>query len=173
MPDLRKIKRRGRRSRIPRPLPPRGIQLQYLGKLRGVLAVAKRLVDERLVSRLPDLIPAPAVLNPERQDASRDPHGRVNSLLQQAQAAFHKATPTEKLQKITAAIARATSEHQKEQLFRQVKAAIGVKLETIADRKLGGEIRKFTAENISLIKMIAPTYFQQAEQTTLAGLRLG
>lgn len=173
MPDLRKLKTRGRRGRVPRPVQPSGIQLRYFAALKEMLAYAHRLVHERIVGRLPDLLGRAAEARGDSVHLDADPARRINKLVDQAAEAFYRRYPHERLQALSDGIARATSEHQKAQLFRQVKAAVGVDLSAIATPALGARIKQFTAENVALIKSVPQSFFSDVEKTILAGMRAG
>lgn len=166
MPDLRKLKSRGRRGRVPRPVPPNGIQVRYLAFLMGVLDKAHALVKERLVPYLEALV----AHGDRREDAKPK---RVNSTAEAIAQAMLRAYSQERLAKMATAIAQQTSAHQKEQLFRQVKAAVGVPLSAIQDKGVPAMIRQFTAENVALIKTIPQQYLAQVETTVLQGMNAG
>lgn len=168
MPDIRKL-RRGPRRRVPRPLEPRGIQLRYYQELKRLLSYAEGLVKERLVSKLPELF---SRLDTAHLDA-QPPGKRVNSILNGISKTFYAKWPQAKLEALGERIARSTSEHQKGQLFRQVKALIGVELKTIADRGLSATIKQFTAENVALIQTLPQRYFDDIERVVLEGMRAG
>lgn len=173
MPDLRKRRPR-RRGPVPRPLEPTGIQLAYYAELKKVLAYARALVHARLLPRLPDLLSRAQESFPAqaRTDAQA-PGKKVNRLMDQISEAFFRKFPQEKMETISTRIARATSEHQKAQLFRQVKASVGVELGTIADRKLLPRVKHFVSENVALIKTVPQLYFDDVEKRVLAGMRAG
>ncbi len=173
MPDLRKRRFRLRRKRAPRASLPTGIQLEYYANLKSYLRIAHALVERRLIPLLPELVERAAV---HRGDARLDamaPGRRVNKVIAGISKSFYRLFNHEKLEKLTGNIARATSEHHKAQLFRQVKSQIGIELATVADRKLRPRIAQFTSENIALIKTVPQTYFAQVEQRVLAGIAAG
>ncbi len=175
MPDLRKLRLRPKRRKIPRPLEPTGIKLAYFQLLRGVvLARAKQLLRERLFPRLRDLLArAPAnKLDAAHLDAL-PPGRRLNLLMDRISAAFWKEFPQDRLESLLSKIGARTSDFQKQQIFRQVKAATGVALTALADRGLKQRMRAFTAENVGLIKSIPQTYFDQVEAQILRAMRDG
>lgn len=164
MPDLRKRRLRLVRRRPPRPIEPRAIQLAYLAELKKMLAYARSLVEARLMPLL-------------RSDAADAVHldapRSINKKMEQISEAFYRAYPHERLEKLGERIAAATSEHQKRELFRQIKSTLGVELNTIADKGLRQTIQQFTAENVALIKSLPQTYFDDIEKRVLAGQRQG
>lgn len=166
MPDLRKRRFKLLRKRAPKPLPPTGAQVAYLAELKTMMAYARELVRERVKARLPVLLGQVNVDAP-------DPYNRVNKLLDAVSEAFFKRYPNERLVKLASKIARLTSEHQKTQLFRQIKSTIGIDLKTIADKGMSERIKRFTAENVALIKTVPQKYFDDVEKTVLAGVRDG
>lgn len=172
MPNLRRRKFRLLRKRAPQPLPPTGVQLRYLSELKALLAYARALVGARLLPILPDLLDKAAELRGDtRNDAN--PARRINKMFDRMSEAFYKKFPQERLEKLTKQIAEATSEHQKAQLFRQVKSTIGIDLPSILDKGLSARVKQFTAENVALIKTLPQTYFDDIEKRVLAGMRAG
>ncbi len=174
-----------RRRRIPRQLQPVGIQLSYLAELRKLVAFMHRLVRERLIRRLPELLDRAeahglhadfhgAESNPgeERADAQA-PSKRANSIMRQVEAAFARAYPQARLEQIAERVARATSAHQKAQLENQLRAAVGVDAPSIIDRKLTPRVAQFTAENVALIKTVPASYFGEVEKIVTAGIGAG
>ncbi len=152
-----------------KPLAPTAIQLGYFADLRALVGHMHELTTERLVPLLPRMLGEP---HPDaRTDAAPGPW--VNRIVRQMQAAFERRWPTERISRLPRRVAVATSEHQKRELFRQLKAGLGIELAAIADRGLTRRIEQFTAENVSLIRSIAPAYFGQVEQVALAGIRAG
>lgn len=168
MPDLRKLRAR-HRARVPPPLMPSGIQVRYFAALRDMLDHARGLVDARLMPLLPEMLARTAAV---RGDAM-DPGRRVNRVMDRVSESFYRLYNHDRLETLTRRIALATSEHQKAQLFRQVKASIGVELGAIADRKVGPAIRQFTAENVALIKSVPQTYFDDVEKRVVMGMNAG
>lgn len=170
MPDLRKRKFKLLRKRPPKPLAPTGVQISYASELKAMLSFAKSLVRERIKSRLGILL---SQSNVDAAHLDADPYNRVNRLMDAVSEAFFKRYPNEKLVKLASKIARLTSEHQKTQLFRQIRSTIGVDLQTIADKGMGERIKRFTAENVALIKTVPQQYFDAVEKTVLTGIREG
>lgn len=170
MPDLRKRKFKLLRKRPPRPLPPTGAQVAYLAELKAMMLYARALVHARLLARLKDIV---GHEGSTKLHTDADPHGRVVRLMNQVEAAFARKFPPEKLAALAQRIARSTSEHQKGQLFRQIRSTVGIDLKTIKDAGLSARVKRFTAENVALIKSVPKTYFEQVEKSVLAGMRSG
>jgi SPP1 gp7 family putative phage head morphogenesis protein len=176
MPSLKKLPhgRFNNRHRMPRQQQPDGIRLSYYTQLRKIAARCSDLVRERVLSVLPDLLAQvhPALESSHKSyHADADPSGRVVRLIRSISEKIAKEVTQGKLIKIVSRIASATSEHQKTQLFRQIKAGTGVELSTIADRGLSARIKHFTAENVSLIQSIPRDYLNDVESTLLSGMR--
>lgn len=170
MPILRRSTA-AKRGRMPRPVEPRGIQLSYLVKLKAILGAAHKLVQERLVAKLSDFVDRHETQH--RTDAAQHPGKRVNTILDGIANTLADKFSQARLERIASQVATAVSEHQKTQLFRQVKAAIGVDLTTILTPKLGALVRRFTAENVALIRSLPRDYLADVEKITLAGMRAG
>lgn len=145
-----------------------------------MLRFAEQLVKDRVLLRLGTLLGQTNVDSLMvrlcesvglRSDA--DPYSRINRLMDAVSEAFFRRYPTERLTKLANKIAAQTSEHQKTQLFRQIKSTIGVDLQAIADKGMSERIKRFTAENVALIKTVPQKYFDDVEKTVLAGVREG
>lgn len=181
-------------KRGPRPLHPIGVQLAYYAELRALVYRARGLVRARLVTKLPELLesvselhdgagglfrpdaggrdecPAGGLFRSSRVDA-RAPD--VNRIMGQIAAALWGAFPQERLERIAARYARATSEHQRDQLFNQLKGVAGIDLGGIMDRRVGPAVKQFVAENVALIRTVPTDYFQDVEREVLRGMKAG
>lgn len=156
-------------KRRPRPLLPTGVGLAYYAELRALVFRARQLVRERLVSRLPELLERAGELH---SDAPHRP-ATVNRVIGQIAVALWKAYPQERLERIASRYAAATSTHQRDQLFNQLKGVAGIDLGGIVDRGLRPVVRQFVAENVALIKTVPTDYFQDVEREVLRGVRAG
>lgn len=163
----RKPTRRGRGLVRPQ-VRPKQVQLAYFGALRSrVLQPAKSLVDRMLVPELAS-IAAPRV--DARLDAGDSK--KVNKIVSAISGNFFgSVTPTD-MEDLAARYADATSDLQRRELGRQLRAAVGVEV-PINDRALGPAIEHFTATNVSLIKTIPQRYFAQIEAKVLEGVGNG
>jgi len=170
MPNLRSM-RLARARRVPRPLAPSAVQLAYFAELRAILEVARELVKERLGERLPDLVASQRTDAAERADAG-NPTRRVNRIMDRVSDAFYRRFPHERLARLAERMADRASTHQRGQLQRQVKAAVGVDL-ALADRGVRPHVQQFVAENVALIKSVPQMYFDDVEKRVLMGMREG
>jgi SPP1 gp7 family putative phage head morphogenesis protein len=181
------------RKRAPKPQPPLGIQVQYYSEIKRILAYARMLVRERLLSWLPEFIDRHAEQHGDRLDAqhprdslegrffsgyysredAQHPSKRVGVILEGIARSVERRFPRKRLEQMAQSIATLASEHQGRELFRQIKSTTGIELSTIQTPKLGAKIRRFTAENASLIKTVPAQYLADVEKVTLAGLRAG
>lgn len=168
--DLRKHKKLPARTRrVPKALMPSGIQVRYRAFLVAIVARAHGLVRERLYPRLGDLLG-----EGDRADAHTDATPRsVNRVMQAVTEAFDRAYPQRRLEKMAEQIAAQTSKHQKAELQKQIKSALGVDLRTAADKGIGTLTRQFVAENVALIKTIPRAYFADVESHVLDAMRAG
>lgn len=146
--------RRIRVGRLPRQLQPDRIRLAYFRALRAsVLAKLKQLVTEKLVPALPRLI-AQADAKLGRRDAEEDD---ADALLEQIGAQMNTSFPNRDLESLAEQFARETSDFQRTQLLKQIRAAVGVDV-LGSEPNLAGIVESFTDENVALIKSI-PTEF--------------
>lgn len=129
------------------------------------------MVKERLLSELPDLVERSRV-DAAHLDAM-PPGKKVNRLMDRISEAFFKRFSPNKLEGLAGRVGQATSDFQKKDLERQVRAALGIDLNAVLDAGLSKRMAAFTAENVALIKSIPNQYFDQVEKTVIAGMRSG
>ena len=135
--------------------------------MKVLMAYARALVRARVLPRL-----AGWRARGDARNTDADPRG-INRVLDQISAAWFKKFPAKALQASSENIAPLTSEHQKGQLFKQVKASVGVDLKGMTDKGLGERIKRFTAENVALIETLPQRYFDDIERSVLEGVRAG
>ncbi len=158
------VPRRRRPRRLPRQASPTAIAVDYFKAIREVLERARRMVDERIVARLPSIV---ADLRP-RMDDERD-FGEESDRLSEE---FFKALQPRALEEAARRYANRTSDFQKEQLIRQVRAAAGVDV-FAAEPNINALVPSFVAENVALIKSIPNGYFDDVEKVVTRGVRSG
>lgn len=169
------MKLRGARlrpRRIPRIQQPDAIRAQYYSMLRGILAVAKALVERRVVPLLPNLLEQAKAERGDARGLSRTDASRINNLLDGISEKFYRQLSPDLLDLEVGKVARATSENHRRQFQRQAKAALGIDLQ-MAEPGLAGRISQFTAENVALIKSLPQQYFDQVEKIVTAGVSDG
>jgi uncharacterized protein with gpF-like domain len=155
----------------PRQAQPDGIRLWYLHDLRGVLYLARRLVHDLVLPTLPDLIADAARRRGDRLDA-RDPIARLNRAVDQASRELYRQFTGPKIAAMAREAAEATSDFQREQLFKQIRAELGVD-PILKEKGLAHRVEAFTAENVALIKSVPDRLFPEIEQQVIAGVRSG
>lgn len=150
-----KAARHDARPRLPHQIPPTRIEQDYaaalirmIGRLRAAYAPLLRelpaILDEAAAERGDDRADGIGV----RLDTAS---GRAKKLLAQARAA--PVIDTSALEQLAGKYAKATSDHQKEQIKRQAHAAIKVD-PVFRDADLAPLARHFVHENVALIKRI-------------------
>lgn len=170
MPNLRRLRSKFTRARrVPRALQPRGIELRYRALLQELVDRAHAIVKARLYPLLPSLLGEGKA---DSVHADAKPRS-VNRVMQAVTEAFDRAYPQRRLERMAEQIAKQTSAHQKEQLFKQIKGALGVELSTIADTGVGTAVAQFVAENVALIKTVPRDYFTEIESRVLEAARAG
>lgn len=174
MPNLWKLHKRGPRTRPGKPVQPTAIQLAYYQGLREMVAHMRALTEARLVPALPALLAAGHPdANADDARADKGAGQRVNRIVGQMIQAFGRRWHAKRIAGLPTKIARLTSDHQRRELFRQIKSGLGIGLDTMADHGLGKRIRQFTAENVALIRTVPQEYFGQVEKVVLAGVKSG
>ena len=158
------------RSPLRRPKPPSGIALAYYAELVSMLGYARRLVEERLLSRLPEFAErAQAAVKTDALPAGR----RVNTIIDGISEAFYRRFDHSRLEALAHKFMDRTQKFQREEFATMVQEAAGIQLGSILDRKMGARVGAATAQNVSLIKSIPQKYFDEVEKLTVSSLAAG
>lgn len=144
------MRRDAARPRLPRQMPPTRIEQDYAAALIRMLGRV-RAAYAPLIKELPSILDEAAAERGDGAARMDTASSRARKLLQQARAA--PVIDTSALQALAGKYAKATSDHQKEQLRRQAHAAIKVD-PVFRDADLAPLARHFVAENVALIKRI-------------------
>jgi SPP1 gp7 family putative phage head morphogenesis protein len=160
-----------RRRRPPPQLQPNAVRIAYFGAIVDAIGRARTLVRERLVSRLPAFAAEAAL---ERMDGlRRDAWAQsLNDLLDSLSDAWFAEWPNERLRRLAEVFGERTSDFQREQLAKQMKATLGIDVVRY-EPWLRPKIATFTGENVALIKSVASDFFGDLEKRLVAGLRSG
>lgn len=153
------------RPRSPRQAQPDTVRLYYLSALRSFLAKVHALIAQEVVPVLLEIAPEPL-----RADA--DDESKVKAALDRVAEKLNKDLPASRFLTLSREVARRTDEFQKQQLFQQVKAAIGLD-PLINDKGLEQKARDFVKENAALIKTVPTEYLADIEKRALDGVRAG
>jgi SPP1 gp7 family putative phage head morphogenesis protein len=157
------VGKRRRPRRLPRQASPRAIAVEYFKTIRSFLERARDMVEQRIVARLASMLP-PA----RRMDDERDFNDESDRIAEE----FFKALSPRALEEAVQRYAMRTSNFQREQLIRQVRAAAGVDV-FAAEPNINALVPAFVAENVALIKSIPNAYLDDVEKTVTRGVRLG
>lgn len=150
---------------MPRALPPKAVQTSYTRVLLDLVAAVRAVAMRDLVPKARRYVEHARELK-GRTDAIDDDVALVKASL--AGGAFSKGN----LKAVVAPIARRTSDWQKEQLERQLRASVGVEI-PVRDPRLIERIDAFTTENVALITTIPEEALGQVQKVVLAGMSSG
>jgi len=154
-----------RRRKVPKQVPPRLIEGEYAAILLG-------LVDRTEKALQPLLDAAPRLLARAADDLKHD-QGEARTIAALAQRARDKVVlNTQNIESVAALVADKTSRYQSRQLSKQIEAGLGIDIQFL-DRKIGGMIETFTAENVALIKDIPTKMIGDIERTITSGVTTG
>lgn len=163
-----------RARKPPRPFSVRPIELAYRAQLLSILGAAKKLVDDLLVSRLPQIqAQVPGI----RKDDWSD---EVNRALGDVRARFaglnqlrgQHRTAKDAYRSAAEGVAREVARRNLESIRAQVRAAAGVDV-FLGDAGVSSQVGAFAAENVSLISSIPEDYFRQVEGIVMRNFRAG
>ncbi len=154
------------RKVIPAQLPPSAIMRDYTKALRVFTAKV-------WTAFLPFIAELPYILeSAHRARNDADEPARVRQAINRIEAAVSKAVTQEDIASIANKFAVATSTHQRKELGKQVKAALGIEA-PFQDRKLAVLIDGFAAENAALIKGLTRETISAIEKAALKAVQDG
>lgn len=157
--------RRPARRRMPAALHPTGVVTSYTRVLLDLLMEMRSSARRVLYPRL-QLEVAKARELRGRTDAVHDDVAEVKADL--LRGAFSRSN----LRRAVGPVAKRTSDFQKAQLQRQLRAAVGIDI-PIEDPRLADRIESFTAENVGLITSIPEESLGQVQKVVTAGMQAG
>lgn len=155
--------------RVPRQQPPDAIRLEYYNALRAALAPMREAVERELIPELPALLSEVERGDSVRADA---PSRRITDLIRKVAKAAAGSIGNGELDRLATKFGERTSEFQKEQLNRQVKAALGIDIYKVSP-SMKGKIAEFARENVKLIRSVQSDYFAKVEKVTINAARTG
>lgn len=136
-------------GRVPKQLMPTGIERAYGVEIRALVVPVIRAAFAPLLAAMPAILTAAA--RDVRLDA--DEGKRIAEFTEAARKQIGSSIPTARIENLAAKFAARTDTHQRIQLNRQTRAALGVDIFT-ADRWLRPVVASFVAANVQLIKDI-------------------
>lgn len=156
-----------RRQRIPRQVPPRRIEEDYGAAVAPVVARVRASLAH-LVAELPAIV---AQARRERGDrADADSVRRVRMLIETArQAASVRA---QELELLADKYGRRTLAYQRDQLGRQIRAALGVDVH-MSDSSVGALLAHFVHANVALIGGVPVRVLADVENAVISGVTRG
>lgn len=164
-----------RQTRLPRQQSPIAIERAYFGALQpivwGMTAEVSALIAD-LESVMADArSDAPNAEQARIERAKRRAAELVDSYARRVEASLR---PRE-LAAVAAKFGKRTSEFQKAQLARQVRAAASVDLNKIAlvEKGIKSSVDGWIAENVTLIKTMPPVYFDDVKEQVLGAIERG
>jgi SPP1 gp7 family putative phage head morphogenesis protein len=159
-----------RRRRVPRQLLPNAIQLEYFKTLRAMVRRLHELVMQHVGTKI-ELWQGSASRHDDlswEEDYSEE----IAQAMEETRREFEAEYPKSEQKRIVEDVAKRTSNHQQEQLRRQMKAALGIDI-VHAEPWIAQSISRFTAENVSLIGSIESTALHQVETLLLRDITAG
>jgi SPP1 gp7 family putative phage head morphogenesis protein len=164
------------KRRVGRLPPQRQPDTQRLGYYRELRAIVKRMhaaVEKEIVPKLAGWLEQTTTDATHLDAGSGDKEREARATIRNLGKRFAAELDTSgKLEPMVRRYARATSEFQKGELIKQLRAGIGIAPE-VAEPWLTRSIANFTAENVSLIVTIPARYFAQLEDVVGEGVGLG
>ncbi len=173
---MRGLRRRRSLPRIPRQLPTRGLERDYLHDLLVMMSPARALVNDLLVPQLRSLQQEAGI----RDDADDDTHGmrldawadRVDQIMDGVRVEYVRRVPRTRAREHAREAAGKTERHNREQLNRQFRSLL--RLDVIGgDPQLEGMSKAFVQENVRLITSIPERYFDDVETSVIRAFRSG
>lgn len=161
--------RRVRRRALPRQRHPPAVELGFYKAIRDrILLPAKSLVDGRLLPHLRDIATQARLARGHRDAGPED----VNDIMDGVELSMDGTIKSAGLDGMARKYGVATAVWQKEQLGKQLQAAMGVEV-PIQDQQLGPLIQQFTATNVGFIKSLSDRYLTGVRTTVLGDISAG
>lgn len=155
-----------RRGRLPRQQPPTLIERAYARELVARVTRAAHAALAPFAAAMPGILGSSVL----RRDA--DEGKRISDLLDTARGHMQRALLTPDLNRLAADFAAQTQAHQRVQLLRQTRAALGVDV-FLHDEKLAARAESFVHTNVGLIKNMSHDLVGRVERSALAAVQDG
>lgn len=168
----RLFSRAPRPRRLPVQQPPTLIEREYARAIIELVVPRVRAAFAPLMRELPALLERAAA---ERLDGARFDAGegkRLRELVDSARDHLRKSVSTEDIERLAHKFAQQTSTHQRVQLARQTKAALGVDV-VGSDRRMPAIVENFVANNVSLVRGISDKLAQKTERLVTEAVTRG
>ena len=177
---MRRLGATSKRRRIPKQKYPFVVESLFASALIGRVVGAARVATRPLLEELPRLV---AMRAAARARADTTESARVQVLMDAARDQVREATKRENVVGMLLDIANRGSAHQRRELAKQVKAALGIEL-WITDRAparldairvdaLSDAIEGFVSQNVTLIKSLGAQPLDQVEKVIVRGFADG
>jgi len=153
------------RRRMPRAENPTTIQVDYFRAIEPIVDRASALIRREVYP----LVQRALV---ERRDDARLDATNLNASIDRVARQFADMLRPTQLEEVARRFGSATSTFQRDQLNKQIRAAMGVDLSTIEPSVLR-MIDDFTADNVALIKSVPQRLFADIETRITSGVRAG
>lgn len=159
-----------RRRRLPPQRQPDSVRLAYYQGIRQILGEAKAAVMREIAPHLEAWAPP----EPQRTDEVSRPNQKARRAIDRAVRAWEarRALHERAMADLAERIGDRTSDWQRGELSKQLRARLGVDLPT-NDAGLQTKLADFTARNVALIKSVPAEYFADIERVVLEGVREG
>lgn len=164
---LRSAPRGAHLKRLPKPLQPDLIRGFYSAQLLQALAPLKRATEAAVYPVVPALLEA---VRAEKERADSGEASRARAAVELAKQHFFDNFRD--LKGLASQVGKQTSDFQKTQLQRQLRAAVSVEV-PIRDAKLGPKLEMFTERNVALIRTIPERYFSEVQGLVLDAVEQG
>lgn len=170
---------RTRRGRLPRQIQPDLVRMEFYKAIKAAVLVPMKELSDRLL--IPELTFFGEQAARERGDhgflasvlVRKDASGRdVRETLRKMAERLNDDASPKKLEQLAERFGRRTSEFQREQLRRQIKAAVAVD-PLMSEKGITGRVEQFTHQNVSLIQTVPQRFFSETEQVVMTGVRAG
>jgi SPP1 gp7 family putative phage head morphogenesis protein len=158
------------RRRRPKMLQPDGVRLWYYQQIRAVLRRAWAVVERSILPYLPEWV----ATSTARGDTRMDSTVRAKDAIDKAIDAFNRrqADDLADLERTVKQAAQRTADFNRQELGKQIRAAIGVDL-PLNDPRFADRVADFTARNVALIKDITDDHLRRVSSLVIGGVSDG
>lgn len=151
---------------MPRPARTTGLERDYTERLLVLVQLVESELGE-LLAALPWLAASTVAT---RADAGEG--DTVRAIMDKIRERVRRRVSVTELERLGREVAGRVSAHAREQLFRQIRAVVGVDL-FVSDARVAPLVDGFVSENVSLVRDIPERLVSDLENTVVRGLRQG
>lgn len=161
-----------RLKRVPHPGSIKPLERAYYSQIENMLKAMRRIVDERMVTALPNIVAQAKAVRPKKDSRSDDYSDDIERIMDGIRVEFYREYTPAEIRFFAAKAAKNVEEFNAKNFQRQFKAVMGIQM-PLVEPYLEATVKGFIKQNVSLITSIPDQYFDRVEQTVLREVQSG